>query len=543
MRKVVPVFILLLLVISMLPRVSGQFDQLETSDEITILRDDYSSGMIWLTNAGGLTYKVVSYQRFWVEDSEGNKIPGFEFNISPSVFTDWSPKGRYSFSYNISCPSNVSGGTYTLYMRFLAFTPDGLMYILFARIPLHVIAEPLNFGVATAYVQSRPSSSYVLNGEKIVVFSHVANIGHRDVPAVGSVSFVMNGKTYFSDSRNLTLVPGDNLVKFEIPVGYDLPEGSYRVNYRIRYSGGEYTYSKDFQVKFGVTLVGVSLKSGEVSVNEENTAYLTLLSERVIDLNLTVEAYRGGELVSKATKPVRVVRGTTVLEASLPTNVSGNITALLKLTYGERLIGEDNVTYTVSAPLVLKNVSYERTSENEVTFRLTLWNPSESEVDGILTYRISTDDGVLYKDSIKQSIPSGSSEVTVKFEIPVGKTVYYEFALVSAGESSSIKGQFYLEPPAPPTTTTRPPTTTTPSTTTSSNTTTAAGGGGSRETWIALVLVAFILLAVGTWYYLREQGSTKKRVRPKPKRRSPLGRFKRPKKPEFKENKELPKRK
>lgn len=542
MRKAVMVFILLLLVISVLPRALGQFGQLETSDEITVLRGDYSSGTVWLTNGGGFTYKVVSYQRFWVEDSEGNEVPGFEFNISPHVFTDWKPKGRYSFSYNITCPSNVSGGTYTLYMRFLAFTPDGSMYILFARIPVHVIAEPLEFGVAEAYVQNRPGSSYALNGEKIVVFSHVSNIGHRNVSAVGSVSFVMDGKAYFSEERNLTLVPGDNLVRFEIPVGYDLPEGSYRVNYRIRYSGGEYTYSKDFQVKFGVTLVGVSLKSDEVGINEENTAYLTLLSERVIDLNLTVEAYREGEIVSRSTEPVRVVGGTTVLEVSLPTNVSGSITALLKLTYGERVVGEGNVTYTVSAPPVLKNVSYERTAENEVMFTLALVNPSGSEVDGVLTYRISTDDGVLYKDSIKQSIPAGSSEVTVKFEVPVGKTVYYEFVLVSAGESSSIKGQFYLEPPAPPTTTTRPPTTTAPSTTTPSNTTTTAGGG-SRGTWIALVLVAFLLLAVGAWYYLNRQGGAKKkRVRLKPKRRSPLGRFKRPKKPEFKENKELPKK-
>ncbi|ASJ08298.1 hypothetical protein A3L11_03255 [Thermococcus siculi] len=543
MRKAVMISILLLLLVSVLPRALAQFGQLETSDEITVLRGDYSSGTVWLVNGGGFTYKVVSYQRFWVEDSEGNKISGFEFNISPHVFTDWSPKGRYSFSYNVSCPSNVSGGTYTLYMRFLAFTPDGSMYILFARIPLHVISEPLEFGAAEAYVQDRPGSSYALNGETIVVFSHVVNVGHRNVLAVGSVSLVMNGKTYFSEEKNLTLVPGDNLVKFEIPVGYDFPEGVYRVDYRIGYPGGVYTYSKEFPVRFGVKLVGLSLKSDEVAINGDNVAYMTLLSERVIDLNLTVEAYRDGELVSRTVRQVRVLGGTTVLEAPLPTNVSGEITALLRLSFDGRIVGEGNVTYRVSAPPVLENVSYERTADNEVTFRLTLSNPAGNEVQGLLAYRISTDGGVLYKDSIEQSIPPGTSEVTVQFEVPVGKTVYYEFSLMAAGETSSISGEFYLQPPAPPTTTTSPtPTTSSPSSTTPVNTTTTPGGG-SRGTWIGLVVIVFLLLAAGAWYYTSRGQQKRKRVRPKPKRRSPLGRFKRPKKPEFKENKELPKKK
>lgn len=542
MRNMMTAFIVLLMLVSVVPGASAQFDQLETSDEITVLRGDYGSGTVWLTNAGGFTYKVVSYQRFWVEDSSGNKIDGFTFNISPHVFSDWTPKGRYSFSYNITCPSNVSGGTYTLFMRFLAFTSDGSMYILYARIPLHVISEPLNFGVAEAYVQNRPGSSYVLNGETIVVFSHVTNIGHGNVSAVGQVSLIKDGKTYFLENRTLTFVPGDNLVRFEVPVGYDLPSGTYRLHYLLQYDGGTYRYSKDFPVKFGVTLVGVSLKSDEVNVNEDNRAYVTVLSERFIGMNLTVEAYRDGELISKAVERTEIGGGTTVLEVPLPTNVSGSITAVIKLAFGERLIGEGNVTYTVSAPPVLANVSYERTANDEVLFKLAVENPGDGSVDGVLAYRISSDDGVLYKDSMEVAIPPGTSEITVKFQVPVGKTVYYEFALTAAGETSTAKGELYLEPPAPTTTTSSPTPTT--SSTAPSNTTTIGGGGGSRGLWVGLVAVAFILLAAGAFYYLnRAEGTGKKRVRPKPKRRSPLGRFKRPKKPEFKENKELPRKK
>ncbi|HDZ36141.1 MAG TPA: hypothetical protein ENH81_04430 [Thermococcus sp.] len=542
MRNAAIVFIMLLMIVPLIPGASAYLYRLETSDEITVLRGDYDSGRIWLINAGGLTYKTVRYQYFWVEDSSGNKIDGFTFNIFPLVFSDWAPERGYSFLYTITCPSNISNGTYTLVMRFLASTSSGDIYILLARIPLHVISEPLTFGVAEAYVQNRPGSSYVLNGETIVVFSHVTNIGHRNVSAVGQVSLTRDGKTYFFENRSLTFVPGDNLVRFEVPVGYDLPAGTYRLHYFITYDGDTYRYSKDFPVKFGVTLVGVSLKSDEVKVNEDNRAYVTVLSEMSIDMNLTVEAYRDGELVSKTVRQVQIGDGTQVLEAPLPTNVAGTVTAVIKLTYGQLLIGEGNVTYTVSAPPVLTNVSYEETAEEGVLlFRLVVENPSGSSVDGLLRYKLSTDDGVLYKDSIGVSIPPGTSEIAVEFEVPTGETVYYEFALIAAGETSTAMGELYLAPPEPPATNTTSTSTSATSSSTPSNTTTIGGSSAGFLGW--LVVIAFVVLAAGAFYYLtRPEESRKKRVRPKPKRRSPLGRFKRPKMPKFRENRELPKK-
>jgi uncharacterized membrane protein YgcG len=544
MQKAV-VLLVIILVISALPPISGQFLKLQTTGEITVLRGDYSSKAIQLTNAGGITYKVVSYQRFWVEDSEGNTVGGFNLTMSPTVFSDWSAKTTRTAVLNVTCASNVSGGDYTLHLRFLAFTSSGSMYILTAEIPLHVIASPLEFGVAEAYVKERPSSGYALNGETIVVFSHVKNVGHRNVTATGEVRLVSGDRVYFSTNRTLLLVPGDNLVKFEIPIGYSIPEGSYRVEYRILGPGGEeYSYSKSFQVRFGVALVGISLQSDSVDLNGVNKAYLTLLSERVAELNLTVEAYREGTLVAMKTEQVKVVGGTDVVEVGLPTNVSGEILAVMKLTFDGWLVGSGNVTYTVIAPPVLKNVSYEWTPEGKVTFTLTVFNPSEGETAGILTYRISTDDGVLYKDSVQQSIPPGLSEVKLKFEVPVGRKVYYEFSLDSAGKTSILKGEFLINPPVSSTTTTT--STTSPTSTTSSvrtSNTTSSGGGGAGGRWIMLLLIV-VVLAAGVFYYvsLQESGK-KKRSRPKPKRHSPLGRFRRPKKPEFKENKELPKKK
>jgi len=54
--------------------------------------------------------------------------------------------------------------------------------------------------------------------------------------------------------------------------------------------------------------------------------------------------------------------------------------------------------------------------------------------------------------------------------------------------------------------------------------------------------VILALLFAVVLYYAKGKEEPKKRTRPKPKRRSPLGRFKRPKKPKFPEKKELPKR-
>ncbi|ACJ17265.1 hypothetical membrane protein, conserved [Thermococcus onnurineus NA1] len=535
MRKAMVTLIALLLVISTLPGSSAQFVSFTTNDTISVLRGDYSTGTIQLTNVGGFSFKVVSYQSFWVEDSEGNIVQGFNLTVSPRIFSDWSPQKTYSLSYNISCNGSVEGGTYTLYLKFWAFTAGGSMYIVHAKVPLNVISEPLRFEVAEAYVKERPGSPYILNGENLVVFSHVINIGHSAVTINASVSFTGNGIVYFFENRTLEMAPGDNLVKFEIPVGYEVPEGIYRLEYSIQYDGDSYRYSREFQVKFGVRLVGLSLQADEVKLGEENRAYLTVLSERAIGVNLTVETYRDETPILKVTTPVTIQGGTDVLDVPLLTNVSGSITAFIKLTFNGRLIGEGNVSYTVLAPAVIRNVTYERLSDEEVLFKVTVLNPGEDGVDVILTYRITSGGKVLYKDSLQETLKAGVNEIALKFKLPLGEVVEYEFTLVSMDETSTSKGELYLQPPAPPTTTTA--TTTSPS-----NTTTTSGGNGSSIWWIVLVIMVFLLFIAGAFYYMRAGEKSKKRVRPKPKRRSPLGRFRRPKEPRFPENRELPKK-
>lgn len=534
MRRAMVTLIALLLVISTLPGSSAQFVSFTTNDIITVLRGDYSTGTIQLTNAGGLSFKVVSYQDFWVEDSNGNRVSGFDLTIHPGIFSDWSPQKTYSLLYNISCNASVEGGTYTLYLKFWAFTSEGSMYIVHAEVPLRVIAEPLRFEVAEAYVKERLGSPYILNGETLVVFSHVINIGHSNVSISAAVLFTGNGNVYFFENRTLEMVPGDNFVKFEIPVGYEIPEGTYKLDYILQYSDGSYRYSREFPVKFGVKLVGLSLQSREVKLGEDNRAYLTLISERSIGLNLTVETYKGGSLISNMTTPITVSGGTDVLDVSLPTDVPGFLRAFIKLTFNGRLIGEGNVSYTVLAPPVIRNVTYERLSEDGVVFTISILNPNGGNVDGTLTYRIISEGNVLYRESISETLKQGINEITLELKLPVGKVVEYEFTLSSMDEDSSKKGEVYLQPLVT--------TKTTATSSTNSTITTTTEGGGSSVWWMAFLVVVILLFVAGAFYYTKTEGKTKKHFRPKPKRRSPLGRFQRPKEPRFSENRELPKK-
>ncbi len=541
MRWAVGVFLVVMFMISVIPPVSGQYLTFTTPNSIEVVRGDYSTGILSLTNAGGLSFKIVSYQGFWMEDSSGNIVPGFILVVNPRIFTAWASHKTYTMSYNISAARTVPSGLYTLHMKFWAFTNDNTMYIVKASVPVKVVAGALQFGVARAYVRERPGSSYALNGETIVVFSHVLNRGHHSVSITASVTFGNVSASYFKDVQNLTMVPGDNLVRFSIPVGYEVPPGVYTLDYTLSYPDGSYTYSKHFGVKFGVSLVALSLESTTVKVNQENHAYLTLLSERDITLNLTVLAYRGSRLSVNESRPVRVHGGTDVIAVSLPTQVPGSITSRILLSYDGREIVSREVSYSVFAPLTIDNLSYVAGSSGKVVFTLQILNPNAAPINGTLVYRVYSGSTVISRDSVRATFIPGVTSMRVTLRLPVGKEISYEFNLLSLGGISTKRGSLYIHPPIP-TATSSP----TPSTTSApvSNSTSALPPkrGGTSSLLVAVVILLLICIGVAFYYFSKREGP-KKRKRSKPKRHSPLGRFKRPKMPMFKESRELPKKK
>ena len=551
MEKVTVSLVIALILLAVSP-VLALSSPIKAEGGITVLAGDYSSGTITLVNHGAITYRIAGYQRFWVEDERGNTIRGFNLTVFPRTISDWSPKTEVVLSYNLTCPSDIKGGDYTLHLRFLAVVSgDSSYHILQVAVPLHVIEHPLQFGIAKAYVVENPDSPYALNGQTIALFSNVKNLGHRPVEVNASVELSRSGKVYFRDNKKVTIEPGDALIRFQIPVGYDLPEGTYRVRYTAEYPGGTFTYSKDFPVKFGVSVLAASVKQDEVIPGEENEAYLTVLSVRSIDMNLSVEVKVHNVTIERR-KKVSVTPGTSVLRIKLPTERPGNATADLILSYGNRTVGKAEVSYRVLSPPSLKNVSYALHG-NLVEFSVVLANSEGRTLNGKLIYNLSSDGKSLYLDTITLEIPPGEKTLKMKFQLPEGKNVSYSFALFAWGRVWDRKtGTVSVPLPSPPTTTTTSTSTTSttseqsspsPTTTTTSTSTTSEGGGS--QMWWAVAL-AGILLAVsaGAWYYLQRtrKPRKKKRARSRPKRRSPLGRFKRPKRPEFREMKGLPKR-
>jgi len=539
MRRI-GVLIAALFLLSLLPLASAEFGTLSTSASITVVRGDYSSGTLVLTNNAGVSYSVVSFQRYWVESENGSTVGGFNFTMFPTVFSHWSSGSSNTVSYNLSCSPDVPPGNYTLHLRFIATTSTtGQVLILNAVVPVRVLSSPLKFLGAQTYVPGRGEYSYVFIGESVIVYSHVLNIGHRTVSVKASVKLLHTGTTYYTKENIVTIPPGDTLIKFAVPVGINYPTGSYLLVYTLSYGNQSYVFEKEFTVLTGVKLVGVSLQSDRVLLGSSDEAYLTILSERNVTVKLLTEVFKGKEKITSEYREVKLSPGTEVMGIRLPTNVSGNLTASFKLFIGTRLVGSKSLGYSVVSPPRI--VSLEKSVSNDtVVFRVAVSNPW-SETQGVLSYTIESGGKVLYQDSLLKVLPHGNVTFNFSFTVPLGQNVSYVFTLKALGHSSSVKGRLYIAPPATPSRTTTTTTTQAPSSTSSSSTT-ETPSGGSAALWVGIGIGVIIAVVVGVWYYYNSLSSRKRR-RKRPKRRSPLGRFKRPKPPKFRERDSLPKKK
>ncbi|NJE05627.1 hypothetical protein E3E36_05610 [Thermococcus sp. M36] len=534
MKKGISLLMSLLILSFIVPITAGQPNTIAVEGKITVLRGDYAVGQLELRNTGN-KYSVVRYQSFWVRDSAGNGVSGINFTMSPEYFSDWGYGEIRVVSYNVTCEDTVKAGNYTLYLRFLALS-GGKMSIIYAKIPVEVTGQALKFGAVRAYVAERPGSSYVLNGENISVVDYVTNMGHSTVAAEAAVSLSMGGKVYFARTERVELTPGENVLKFRVPVSYQYPEGVYTLRYVLRYSDGERVYTSEFPVKLGIGIIGISLKSDRVMVGEEDTAYVTITSERRVAVRIAVNTFVRNESVSRLEMSAVVGEGTSVIEVPLPTNVSGIAVTEISVSVGGRLVGKGRVAYQVVAPPEIREVSYKRVSEDRVAFRIVIVNQGDA-VEGTLTYKFYTGDRIIYKDAIREVLNPGVNEVTMTIGLPLGERVSYEFTLSAMGITSTSSGQLYL---APQNESVEQPVTQTPGAENASVTSSGENGSSRWVLGLAVLMVSAILVAA-VLYGRGERG--RKRSRPRPKRRSPLGRFKRPKTPKFQERGELPRKK
>ena len=537
MRRTVIVALIFILLLTSMPPVRGQVGTLTPSGSIRVVAGDYSSGTMYLTNDGMMAYSVVSYQSFVVLDSQGKSVEGFNFTISPRAFSTWRSGDKKEITYNLSCSSNVPPGNYTLRLRFLATTPTGSIVILTSNIPVEVLGSPIVFKSAETYVPGRGSYSFAYVGEKVVVYSHIINIGHKILTVNASVELYSPvGRVHFSQ-KSVEVAPGDTLVKFTVPIGLDYRTGTYRLVYTLHYGDEEYRFVKNFTVLVGVKLVGISIQSESVKFKEPNRAYVTILSERNATIKLLAFFRADNKTVGTFSKTVSLSPGTEIIEVPLPTNSSGEITALFKLLLGDRTIGMKKLKYTVVAPPQISSVVANSTGD-ELVLEVSVYNPG-NPVQGTVSYLVWLNGTMLYNDTIVQVFPGGNSTISLMLRLPGPGEVKYFVSISAGGASSSVNGTLTVVSPILTTSTTSTSSSPVSSSTNTTPTTGEANGGGFP--WWPVVGI-LIVVAVAIVLYYQNQPK-KRRTRKAPKRRSPLGRFKRPKPPKFHERDSLPKKK
>ncbi|WP_167729159.1 hypothetical protein [Thermococcus sp. 9N3] len=531
--------IAIILVSMFLPFTSAQFGTISVAGSITVVRGDYSEGTLLLTNNAGVIYSVVSYQSFWVEDTNGNRVEGFNFTMFPRVFPNWGRGQNKTVKYNLTVSKDVLPGNYTLYLRFIA-TYSGDVYILKAKVPVEVLASPLTFTSAYSYVPGRGDVPYVFLGESVTVYSHVINIGHFNATVNVFSALLLGSNNYSVVSKNVTVPPGDTLIRLSLPVGWNYPEGNYTLIYRVSYGDQSYTYTKKLAVSLGVRLVGVSVEKESVLLNDTLKAYVTIISERDINATIScVAVINGTKSFAAKTREITLSPGTSVVQLSLPTSKPGNVSAVIGLSVHGRSGGNDTVHYTVYAPPSIGSLSAKLLNSTLEVSALLL-NPTPEAVSGTLEYKVLANGTSLYADVLDVTIPPGKKGLSFRFNVPKGVNVTYSFKLNALGRVSVKEGSLWVPAPKPKPSPTQTPTTT--STTPQSNTTSTTGeANGGGFPWWPVVGILIVVAVVVVLYY---QNQPKKgRTRKTPKRRSPLGRFKRPKPPKFHERDSLPKKK
>ncbi len=535
------ILLALIVVISLIPPLSSGMViiSFKTEDVIKVLPGDYYYGYITVQNPSTFDFKLVSFRSYRITDSEGNDVNFFNFTLRSRNYGGWKSGESRNVYYNISCGEDVKPGVYTLYLRFLGTTVNGELQIINLQTRIYVVKSPVEFNYARAYVKERPSSPYVLKGETIIVLAQLKNIGHRSVSVREKITVLRGGKVYFQMEGERALKAGDNVLTTEVPVGVKWPDGSYLLRYTVSYDNETHTYVREFPVRLGVKIVGVSIKMSEVENGSDNVVYATITSERNGNVEFNVKSTVGGQVVGAYEKVAVIYPGTKVIQLPVPTNVTGEVTVNISARFLGVSLGSFVLHYTVTAPPKFLNVSYERASEHEVEFKLVIFNPNPWNVNGTILYRISSEGEILYKDSLRASFKPGENVVRLKVKLPLEQNIDYEFVMSAMGESEKSSGSLYLPKPTPTTTSTS----TSTSTTFPVNTTSTQQGGNSSLRSFIIILIAAFLILIGAYFLTREEPKKKRRERPKPKRRSPLGRFKRPKPPRFSERKDLPKKK
>lgn len=541
MKKIILIIAVLMV---LLPIASAQFVIFSSQGKILVLAGDYTEGTLTLKNDQNLDFKVVSFRKYVVLDEKLNEVKGFKLELQKTIYNNWKAGESREINYNLLVNESVEPGDYQIVLSFWGFLESGDIYIITAKIPVKVLGKPLIFKEAITYVKERPfSSNYVLNGETIIVYSHVENLKNTVISLKALAYLEKDGKRYLVTEKVVNLTKGDNVIRLEIQIPYDLPSGNYKLVYLLKYPGGTYSFSKEYYIQFGVKLSALTLKNTQVLEDSQNEVYVTITAERKLKVNVTLLTYgKGDELLHEYYKTVLLQKGTNIVRFTLPTAPPGVVKILVKLTYDGISIGEGSTTYYIIAYPKIDGIIYNVLDNGKVEFVLTITNDNQKEIESTISYRIIVANETLYKGLRKIMLSPGKNKMQLEFPLPEGE-IEYQFILSSFGKESIKEGTIYVKKQIPTQSLSSNRTITTKETTTSSQE--EMEGKSERKNWTPYLIGALVIvlsLMIFQMVVVQRKPNRRRRERPKPKKKSPLGKYKKPKIPKFVEKKGLPKK-
>lgn len=550
MKKTIAAITILLVFSSLVSSQYLLFSILEGN--IIVVSGDYREGTLTIVNSVDKEFQVVSYRRYYAVDENNREVSGIKLEIykstgelvSPGVlYTYWKAGETRTLRYKIYVNESVKPGKYTLFIVLWGFSGSGEISIITVPISLEVTDIPLIFKETVVQIKGRGALTFhVLNGETLEIHSTVYNLKNSPVFVKGSVYLERDGNQYLKKDIAVNLTPGENLVQANISIPYEFPPGHYKLIYTLTYPKGTYLFSKDFYISFGVDLVEISLEKTQIMEDESNTVYFTILSERVIPVNLSIEVYgANNEHIYNQTKEITLNKGSNIAKILLPPLPPGNKKIIGKVSFGGIELDQASSSYDILAYPKIEKVSYQKLSlapdKGQVKFLVEISNKNPHEIKGILSYSFFGTNGTILKGSRDLVLLPGDNEVEFTVEVPLGQ-IGYEISLESRGKEQKVNGKLKLELPSPTTTSS----TQSSSSLTSSSTSSIPPKETSTKYYVIAIALLILLFLLLFGYYSKSKKPRRKRERPKPKRKSPLGKFRKPKKPETKEYRELPKK-
>lgn len=519
-----------------------------TSDQsdnnvITVVAHDYSDGQIILYNPMKTTYTRVILRQTLVYDSEGRLVEGINVTFTPRVVDNWKGLSPLTFRYLVNCSDFVSPGNYTIALKFIGVMSDGDVNVFKIFISLRVLSSPIVVESAELY----PNGSVVFLNDTLIGYVQILNVGHKNISANFSVSIKKEGIVYYLSSQKIMIHPGKSRVKIEVPITQNFDEGSYEVVFIIGSEYGTQLIKKKITVSLGVEVYSVSLEQRDVYPSDELDLYVTILSSRNALVSVLVKVYKSDNLVWSHLENVSLEPGMRVVDVNLPTGEPGNYTVSVTVSAFNIVVDEKDISYIVWSLPTIEDVE-PSIRDGMLFFNVTVHNGGPEE-SGVLKYTITLDDHLIYFGSKVVEISSGDSSVSLSFPLSIssGGDIAYTFTLNVRGHTSEYSGKYTILVPGPTESSLISSTTPRSSTNETVQSSSMSSGelsssGSSVNSGVVILAIILLSIVVVLWIFEQNKRKVKRRSRPKPKRRSPLGRFKRPKPPKFKGFKSLPKK-